>query len=190
MSFVSVLTAGGGALPATMPPVRGRAEAAGSRAGAREAEFRAFYALEYPALARYCHKLVADRELAHDLAQEAFTRMIGRWVRVDEPRAYLYGVATNLCRRAWKKRAQDVVAVGRLAAEPAADVASPDGAVVMRAAVDALPPRLRDVLLLHYYADLTVTDVAAATGRPVGTVKRQLSEARAVLGGLLGASRD
>jgi RNA polymerase sigma-70 factor (ECF subfamily) len=166
--------------------VRGRTEAA----AAREEAFRGFYAVEYPPLARYCFKLVADRELAHDLAQEAFTRMVGRWSKVDEPRAYLYGVATNLCRRAWKKRAQDVVAVGRLAAEPPAEVASPDGAVVLRAAVDAMPPRLRDVLLLHYYADLSVADISAAVGRPAGTVKRQLSEARALLGSLLGIDRD
>lgn len=163
---------------------------AGLTATSREEQFRAFYALEYPALAGYCFKLVADRELAHDLAQEAFTRMIGRWIRVDEPRGYLYGVATNLCRRAWKKRAQDLVTISRLAAQPGGEVPSPDGAVVLRAAVDAMPTRLRDVLLLHYYADLSVADVAAATGRPTGTVKRQLHEARALLGGLLGVDDE
>ncbi|HVE74241.1 MAG TPA: sigma-70 family RNA polymerase sigma factor [Mycobacteriales bacterium] len=170
-----------------MPPVRGRARAVAST---REEDFKGFYALEYPALARYCYKLVADRELAHDLAQEAFTRMVGRLSRVDEPRAYLYGVATNLCRGVWKKRAQDSVTLGRLALEPAGEVASPDGAVVLRAAVDAMPSRLRAVLLLHYYADLSVADVAAAVGRPTGTVKRQLSEARALLAALLGVKGD
>ncbi len=161
-----------------MPPVRGRASAA---AGSREQDFRGFYALEYPALARYCFKLVADRELAHDLAQETFTRMVGRWSKIDEPRAYLYGVATNLCRRAWKKRAQDVVTLGRLAAEPPGEIASPDGAVVLRAAVDAMPPKLRDVLLLHYYADLSVEDIARELGRPPGTVRRLLAEGRLAL---------
>jgi RNA polymerase sigma factor (sigma-70 family) len=184
---VSVLTAQGGPLPARPAVEAGRATSA---TAAREEGFREFYAAEYPALARYCFKLVADRELAHDLAQEAFTRMVGRLLKVDEPRAYLYGVATNLCRRAWRKRAQDVVTVGRLATEPERSVPSPDGAVVLRAAVDAMPPKLRDVLLLHYYADLSVADVAAAVGRPPGTVKRQLSEARALLGGLLGAPHD
>ena len=53
----------------------------------------------------------------------------------------------------------------------------------MRAAVERLPKKLRDVVLLHYWSDLTVTDVAAAVGRPAGTVKRQLSEARALLAG-------
>jgi RNA polymerase sigma-70 factor (ECF subfamily) len=47
--------------------------------------------------------------------------------------------------------------------------------------VGRLPDRLRDVVLLHYYADLPVGEVATAVRRPPGTVKRQLSEARAVL---------
>jgi RNA polymerase sigma-70 factor (ECF subfamily) len=41
--------------------------------------------------------------------------------------------------------------------------------------------RLREVVLLHYYADLPVAEVAAAIHRPVGTVKRRLHEARALL---------
>lgn len=147
----------------------------------RDAEFRAFYLGEYPGLARYCHSLVSDRELAHDLAQESFTRMIGRLTTVDDPRAYVYGVATNLVRRAWRKRAQDASTVGAIAAEPARPLPSHEGAVTVRAAVEQLPKRLRDVVLLHYWADLSVADVAAAVGRPAGTIKRQLSEARGLL---------
>jgi RNA polymerase sigma-70 factor (ECF subfamily) len=44
-----------------------------------------------------------------------------------------------------------------------------------------LPTRLRDVVLLHYWADLSVADVGQALGRPSGSVKRQLAEARALL---------
>ena len=147
----------------------------------RDEQFRAFYADEYPALARYCWRLVQDRELAHDLAQEAFTRMLGRLTTVDDPRAYVYGVATNLVRRAWRRRAQDALAVDALAAQPAGPLASHEGAVTLRDAVAKLPPRLRDVVLLHYWADLTVVDVGNALGRPAGSVKRQLAEARALL---------
>jgi RNA polymerase sigma factor (sigma-70 family) len=147
----------------------------------RDDDFRTFYAVQYSALAGYCYSLVNDRELAHDLAQEAFTRMLGRFTRVDDPKAYLYGVATNLVRRAWRKRAQQAIAVAGIVAEPVGQVASHEGAVTVRAAVEQLPKKLRDVVLLHYWSDLTVNDVAAAVGRPAGTVKRQLSEARALL---------
>lgn len=169
------MMAAGQAATLAREPVRGTSLVS------RDADFRAFYAGEYPRLARYCHSLVSDRELAHDLAQEAFTRMLGRLTSVDDPRSYLYGVATNLVRRAWRKRAQDASAVDAIAGEPARSLPSHEGAVTVRAAVERLPKRLRDVVLLHYWSDLTVTDVAAAVGRPVGTVKRQLSEARSLL---------
>ena len=53
-------------------------------------------------------------------------------------------------------------------------------------AVRRLPPRLSVVVLLHYYADLSVDEVARTLRRPAGSVKRQLSEARAVLAHTLG----
>jgi RNA polymerase sigma-70 factor (ECF subfamily) len=67
--------------------------------------------------------------------------------------------------------------------EPAAAVGGDPGVL---AAVRALPERLRVVVLLHYYADLPVADVAKALRRPVGSVKRQLNEARALLSHSLG----
>jgi len=154
-------------------------------------EFEAFYAAHYSALATYCWRLVNDRELAHDLAQESFARMIARWRRIDDPRSYVYRVATNLARRAWRERDDR-----RLADEAAAAVLvhvlpEPDAVVIgLHAAVGSLPGRLREVVLLHYFADMSVTDVAATVGRPAGTVKRQLSEARAALAESLGGRHD
>ena len=51
----------------------------------------------------------------------------------------------------------------------------------LRDLVERLPGHLREAVLLHYYADLPVADVALAIKRPVGTVKRRLHEARALL---------
>jgi RNA polymerase sigma-70 factor (ECF subfamily) len=159
--------------------------------GAREHEFRAFYAAEYAGVAGYCWSLLRDQELAHDLAQEAFTRLLARWVRVEEPRAYVFHIATNLVRRAWKSRSNNnqLLATLRLQRETPAEPPDAD-TVGVRDAINALPARLRDVVLLHYFADLSVTDVAQSVGRPEGTVKRQLSEARTLLAGSLGVSHD
>jgi RNA polymerase sigma-70 factor (ECF subfamily) len=158
--------------------------------GTREEQFRAFYAFEYPALARYAYKLVHDTDQAHDLAQEAFSRIYGRWIKVDEPRAYLYGITTNLARRTWRNRARDAAVIEQLVNKPQEHVPSHDAAVVLRASVQGIPEKLRDVVLLHYFADLSVAQVAAAVGRPEGTVKRQLSEARALLAVALGGDDD
>ena len=56
--------------------------------------------------------------------------------------------------------------------------------------VQRLPVRLREVVLLHYYADLPIEQVAAAVHRPVGTVKRRLHEARAALATAVTASEQ
>lgn len=143
--------------------------------------FGAFYEEEFPKVAGYCYQLTRDRELAHDLAQEAFARVFGRWFAVREPRGYLFHVATNLVRGAWQARERDRGLLGRL--HRGEQVEQPDLAV--RDAVERLPARYRELVLLHYYADLTVPAVAAAVRRPEGSVKRMLNEARALLAGSL-----
>jgi len=148
--------------------------------------FRAFYQEEFPKVAGYCYQLTRDRELAHDLAQEAFARVFGRWVAVREPRGYLFHVATNLVRATWTARERDRGLLGRL--HRGEQVEQPDLAV--RDAVERLPQRYRELVLLHYYADLTVSAVAAAVRRPEGSVKRMLNEARALLAGSLKDHHD
>ena len=159
----------------------------------QEEEFTAFYTAHYPELAGYCWSLTRDRELAHDLTQEAFARMVARWRRIDDPRSYLYRVATNLVRRAWRQRQDDrsvIDAVAESARESTFHPGPDAGAIGIRDAVERLPGKLRDVVMLHYFADLSVDAVATAVGRPSGTVKRQLSEARVLLASRLEGSRD
>ncbi|HVF04461.1 MAG TPA: RNA polymerase sigma factor [Frankiaceae bacterium] len=146
--------------------------------------FRALYRAEFPRLAGYAFRLTRDSELANDIAQEAFTRLLARWVGVREPRAYLFHVATNLARDAWHARVRAARYAESAAATSAGAEPAPDRSVLD--AIARLPRRHREVVLLHYYADLAVPDVAAVVHRPAGTVKRQLAEARAHLARSLG----
>lgn len=154
---------------------------------AREEAFRALYAAESEPLVRYVWQLVRDRGLAEELAQESFTRLYSRLTGVEQPRAYLYRVATNLVHDAWSRRRRDALLESTALDE--GDEPDYAGAVAVRRAVGALPSRLRPVVLLHYYADLSVADGAAGRGRPEGTVKRQLSEARVLLTAALDEGR-
>lgn len=138
--------------------------------------FARFYADVYGPLAGYALSLVGERPVADDLAQEAMVRVYARWGLLREARPYAYRVVTNLARDRWRRRQTELAALPSLVAP---DVAPPDLAVLD--AVGRLPAGLRDVVLLHYYADLSVEDVARAVRRPAGTVKRRLSEARALL---------
>jgi RNA polymerase sigma-70 factor (ECF subfamily) len=140
--------------------------------------FAAFYEQTWPDLAGYCQALTGVAELADEIAQDAMARTFVRFPLIREPRPYAYRVATNLVRDQWRRdRRHSLVPSLTDLDRPAPAGTDAD----LLDAVRRLPRPLREVVLLHYYADLRVEDVAFALHRPVGTVKRRLHEARARL---------
>lgn len=157
-------------------------------APAERSSFEQVYRREFPALAGYCRWLAGDEQLARDTAQEALVRLFARFGSVRDPHAWLYLVATNLLKDHWKRQGRADKAA-RLT-EPTLTAAADGPDVAVRDAVARLPKRLRTVVVLHYFADLRVEDIAEATGLPPGTVKRRLHEARALLAERLGDSDE
>jgi RNA polymerase sigma-70 factor, ECF subfamily len=154
--------------------VSGRATTDTAGTGAHE-----LWLAHYGPLAGWCQALVGDPEVAHDIAAESFARLLGRLVAVRDPRAYLYVTTTRLVADHWRARARDSKLGDRIVLQERGNDA-PDTAW-LRDLVERLPVRLRTPVLLHYYADLPVADIAKALHRPVGTVKRMLAEGRASL---------
>lgn len=156
---------------------------------ARDNAARELWIAHYGQLAGWCAGLVGSTEVAHDIASEAYTRLLAKWGTVREPKAFLYVVALNLVRDHWRKEQRERSALQQLHAMPtAADVMIADP--WLRHAVEALPHRLRAPVLLHYYADLPIRDVARALRRPQGTVKRALFDARSRLHSMLEEDHD
>lgn len=146
---------------------------------------RALWDAHYPALTAWLVTLVGDREVAHDLSSEAFVKVLTRWRTVREPKAFLYAVAANLAKDHWRREQRDRRLVDRVA-EVTPTTTSPSDPW-LRDLVERLPDKLRLPVLLHYYADLPVAEVAAALGKPEGTVKAHLVAGRAAL---LSAAHD
>lgn len=143
---------------------------------AAPAAFADFYRECYPDLAGYAWSLTRDRHAGDELAQEAMTRAYARWGTMREPRPYVFRIVTNLARNAWN----DAQSQQRLLSQlPVEHAPSPNAELLD--AVRRLPERLRETVLLHYFADLPIEQVARALRRPTGTVKRRLFEARALL---------
>src|SRR5580693_2511968 len=141
----------------------------------------------YPKLAGWVRRLVDDDDTAHEIASEAFVRLLARWTRVDSPQSYLYMIATNLVRDHWRKTERERRAIRSVTAGAALDEATfPDQDVDVRNLIASLPARLRDPFLLHYYAGFPVKEVAALLHRPEGTIKADLFAARARLKTALG----
>jgi RNA polymerase sigma-70 factor (ECF subfamily) len=142
----------------------------------------------YPKLAGWVRRLVDDDDTAHEIASEAFVRLLARWTRVDSPQSYLYMIATNLIRDHWRKTERERRAIRSVTARAAMqeEVANPVQDVDVRNLIASLPPRLRDPFLLHYYGGFAIREVATLLRRPEGTIKADLFAARARLKTALG----
>lgn len=116
--------------------------------------------------------------------------MWGRWASVEEPRGFLYVTAANLVRDHWRKMERERRAVRRATSEAAVRGPVEQADPTVRLLVQSLPERLRVPILLHYYADMPVREVALVTGRKEGTVKADLHAARELLRAHLRRSFD
>ena len=147
----------------------------------------ALFRVTYPKLAGWVRRLVDDDDTAHEIASEAFVRLLSRWTRVDSPQSYLYMIATNLIRDHWRKVERERRAMRSVTAGADLDaVAYPVEDVDVRNLLQSLPARLRDPFLLHYYAGFPIKEVATLLHRPEGTIKADLFAARARLKAALG----
>ena len=137
------------------------------------------FSVLYPRLAGWIRRLVDDDDTAHEIAAEAFTRLMSRWSRPDNPRAYLYKVAANLVRDHWRRTRRERAALLAVASDQRSGPdRRPSDAVDLRALLEPLPSHQRTAIVLHYLAGFSVREVAQIVERPEGTVKSDLSQAR------------
>ncbi len=171
-------------------------------------EMRAFevlYSRHRGALYRYLVRQSRDGEVANDLFQEVWSRVVTNRSRY-EPRAkfrtFLFTLAHNCfidhCRR-MRARPVALVVEDADAADllPAGDDALPDreierneGSRRYRAALASLPPEQRDVYLLHEESDLSLEEIARVTGVGAETAKSRLRYAVNKLKAALSATED
>ena len=122
-----------------------------------------------------------DRAAAEDATAEAFARAFAHWDTVavhPNPRAWVLRVAWNCYRSSWRKWegrwSADPPAVPPVAPEAWSD---PD----LVAAIRVLPQGQREVIVLVALGELTPTQAARVLGKPAGTVRSLLSQARVAL---------
>ncbi|MDT0274823.1 SigE family RNA polymerase sigma factor [Blastococcus goldschmidtiae] len=148
-----------------------------------EAGFADFVGQWSPALLRVAFLLTGDRGLAEDLLQTALLKTSRRWSKLADHRAAYPYVRRVLVTTyaSWRRRhrvgevlTDQLPEHGGAGGEPV-----PTGRAV--AALDALPPRMRAVIVLRFYEDLSEADTAAALGCSVGSVKSQASRGLARL---------
>jgi RNA polymerase sigma-70 factor (ECF subfamily) len=134
-------------------------------------------------LFRHIQRLTRDEAASYDALQETYLAIL-RSIRKLRSRAsfrpWAYGVATRTCLKALSKRQRHQHA--ELSEEPVDPMPLPDSLASAREEMEALidrvlllSPRLRAVILLHFFEGLTLREVAAALEISIGTVKSRLA---------------
>ena len=155
-------------------------------------EFTEFAVGAAPRLRRTAFLLCGDWHTAEDLTQTTLARMFVSWRRISRQDA-VYGYASRTLVNAFlsdrRRRHGRELLTGWLPERPdLAAVAAPEVRMVVLDALATLPPRTR-VVVMRYWADLSVQQVADLLGCSTGNVKSQsargLDKLRAVLGSTL-----
>jgi len=152
-----------------------------------EAAFDGFYRTTAPRVLLYMYAVCGDRGLAQDLTQEAYARAWQRWSRLagyDDPEAWVRTVAWRLAANQFRSARRRLAALTRLGRPDPAPPPSPD-AVAVIAALRRLSRDQRAAVVMHYLQQMSVGEIAEASGVPVGTVKARLARARTALAPLL-----
>ena len=152
--------------------------------GDRDA-FRPVVEREATAVYRACLRIMGEPADAEDVAQESMVigyRSLATF-RGDGPLgAWLVRIATRQAYRRLGQRpdAADIAAIpepagsGPMAAEPLGTLIASERASELRAGVAALPEPYRETVALRFFGELALDEIAAATGRPLNTVKTHL----------------
>jgi RNA polymerase sigma factor (sigma-70 family) len=153
---------------ATEPPVAG--------------SFEEVYRASYARMVRTAHLLTGSNETAEEVVQDAFVRLYPRFDTLLDPTGYLYRSVVNGCWAGHRRRR----VFERLRPLRVATEAGPPEIDETWTALGRLPPRRRAVIILRFYADLPIADIAQVLDCPTGTVKSLLHRALVQLKEVLG----
>jgi RNA polymerase sigma-70 factor, ECF subfamily len=118
-------------------------------------DFDSVFADLYPSLFRYLHRLTGDGDVAEDIAQEAFVRLLRQELPDDEVRPWLFTVAMNLVRdraRKTERRQRLLTTAPELVTRsplPDEEMQRTERITAVRAVLDRIPERDRQLLLMR-----------------------------------------
>ena len=156
-----------------------------------DADFEAFYERHWKYVYRLCFSYLQSEAEAEDAAEDIFVKVLKgshAFQNVTHERKWLCVCAVNLCKDRLKSFERS--RVDPLDEEAAPEAAAPAGEEYpeVRDAVMQLPARLKDVILLYYFAGYRTGEIARILSRPPSTVRNQLKDARNRLRSMLGGN--
>lgn len=149
--------------------------------------FTAELAPHEPALRAYLHGMVSPSDI-DDIVQETYARILRALERgpIESPRGLLFATARNVARDLFRRRATaNTIPIAEVH-ESRVFCDAPNGAEttirrqetdLLAAAIAALPPRCREILVLRKFENLSHREIAARLGIAEHTVEAQLTKA-------------
>lgn len=135
-------------------------------------------------LVRLCFLYLGDYQLAEDAVQDSFlkaARQLHRFRGDSSKKTWLTRIAINTCkdrlRTPWHTRVEGEAALAAVPA-PEPEFAADDTVIQ---AVFGLPDKYKEVILLRYYQELTLKEMASTLRLPLPTVSSRLRRAREAL---------
>lgn len=133
-------------------------------------------------LLRMCYLYLKDMQLAEDAVQDTFLKVYRNYGQFNGgagEKTWVTRIAINVCkdylRTAWRRRVNVVEELNDIP-DAEGPHAAEDGALLNE--VMALKPKYREVLLLYYYQDLKISEIAKVLDAPESTISVRLKRAR------------
>ncbi len=156
-------------------------------ARARDEQVAQLFDRHYVAMCRLAYVILGDQAVAEEVVMDALLKTYSGWWRIRnaaQADVYLKRAVVNMCRSRIRRKGVEArfLATQRKPAEARGwDAERHETARVVWQAVLSLPERQRAAVVLRYFEDLPEAQVADILECSVGTVKSQLSKARAKL---------
>ena len=135
----------------------------------------------YQPIRLFLLRRTGERDLADDLTQETFLRALEHLADLRDDRrfrAWLYQIAGRTCIMHWRRRGRALIVPLEHAVEVTGSSAPSATDIRVQIILDALPTRLREVLVLHGLHEQTVPEVARTLGISVSAVYKDFSRAK------------
>ena len=136
----------------------------------------------------FCERMLGERHAAEDAAQQTFLQALRAWKRFEHRshrKTWLFRIAANVCARALERSRRAAEDASSIDSQEPTDDNSParpleraEEAAAVHAALMALSPAHRMVLVLFCVEDLTHAEIAELLGCPGGTIWSRLHHAR------------
>jgi RNA polymerase sigma-70 factor (ECF subfamily) len=150
-------------------------------------QFAWLFHAEYPMVVRTVGLLLGDRHRAEEIAQDAFAALFSHWRKIsvyERPDAWVRRVAVRMAMRFMHRERIRASLEWRASANPV--VEPPVADVDLHRALHELPMRQRAAIVLFYFEDRPIAEIADILEISVASAKVVLHRARRRLGDLLG----